>query len=240
MLERAKDVIETISKETDSVIIFHSLSGKDSIVLLDLIYPKFKRVVCVYMYLVPNLEHANVYYRYAKTRYPNIEFIQVPHYGFYSYVKCGYMGCQKNPKQRQWTLADITDKIREKTGIDWVCYGFKQSDSLNRRLMLRSYKDGKEAISWKSHKFYPLSTYKNLDMLTYIAENGLKEPETYGGTSQSCGAAIDSVEYLDYLKRNYPEDLEKIFAVFPHARIVLLDRRYREDGKPKKKSKEEE
>ena len=232
MLERAKNIIDIVSKETDSVILFHSLSGKDSIVLLDLLYPKFKRVVCVYMYLVPNLEHANVYYRYAKSRYPNIEFIQIPHYGYYSYVKTGYMGCVKNPRQKQWSLAEMAEKIKEKTGIEWVCCGFKQSDSLNRRLMLRSYKDGKEAICWKSKKFYPLSTYKNADMLSYIHENGLKEPETYGGKSQSCGCAIDSVEYLTYLKDNYPGDLDKIFAVFPHARIVLLDKRYIDDGKP--------
>lgn len=229
MLERAKEIIDIVSKETDSIILFHSLSGKDSIVMLDLCYPKFKRVVCVFMYVVPNLEHMNVYYRYAKSRYPNVEFIQVPHYGFYSYVKCGYMGIKKNPKQRLWTLSEIADKVRAHTGIEWVCCGFKQSDSLNRRLMLRSYKDGLEAISWKSKKFYPLSTYKNADMLRYIQANGLKEPETYGGTSQSCGTTISSVEYLTYLQNNYPQDLEKVFALFPQARIVLLDKRYQDD-----------
>ena len=230
MLERAKEIVDIVSKETDSVILFHSLSGKDSIVLLDLLYPKFRRIVCVFMYVVPNLEHMNIYYRYAKNKYPNIEFLQVPHYGFYSYVKYGYMGITKNPKQKLWTLAEITEKIREKTGIEWVACGFKQSDSLNRRLMLRSYKDGKEAISWKSKKFYPLSTYKNADMLRYIQENGLKEPESYGGKSQSCGTSITSVEYLSYLQQNFPEDLEKVYALFPQARIVLLDKRYREEG----------
>lgn len=229
MLERAKHIIDSISQQTDSVILFHSLSGKDSITLLDLLYPKFKRVVCVYMYLVPDLEHANVYYRYAMARYPGVEFIQVPHYGFYSYVKIGYMGMRSNPRQRLWTLADITDRIRSLTGIEWACYGFKQSDSLNRRLMLRSYKDGLEAICWKSRKFYPLSTYSNSEILDYIQENGLKEPETYGGKSQSCGASIDSVEYLSYLQEHYPQDLEKIFAMFPQARIVLLDKRYHEE-----------
>lgn len=237
MLERAKEIIDLVSEETESVILFHSLSGKDSIVLLDLLYPRFKRIVCVYMYLVPNLEHANVYYRYAKNKYPNIEFVQVPHYGYYSYIKIGYMGIEKNPKQKQWTLAEIAEKIKERTGIEWVCCGFKQSDSLNRRLMLRSYKDGKEAISWKSKKFYPLSTYKNQDMWDYIKEEGLKEPETYGGKAQSCGCAIDSVEYLEYLQEHYPEDLEKVFNVFPQARIVLLDNRYRDEGVKKKRNK---
>lgn len=223
MLERAKEIIDDISKVTDSILLFHSLSGKDSIAMLDLCYGKFKRIVCVYMYVVPNLTHIQRYYVYAKKKYPNVEFVQVPHYGFYSMVKTGFMGIKKNEKQRKWTLADITDKLREKLGIEWACYGFKQSDSLNRRLMLRSYKgEGKLAINWQSKKFYPLSTYYNKDILEYIVNNHLKEQETYGGIGQSCGCDISSVEYQLYLKQFFPDDLEKIYKVFPQARIILM------------------
>lgn len=223
MFERAKEIIDIIARETDSVMLFHSLSGKDSIVLLDLLYPKFKRVVCVYMYIVKGLEHQMRYYDYAKKKYPNIEFVQVPHYAVYGYIKHGYMGMKKNEKQRKWSLADITDKLREKYGIEWACFGFKQSDSLNRRLMLRSYKDGKEAICWTSKKFYPLSTYYNKDCLTYIQANNLKSPESYGGYSQSAGCAIDCVAYQDFLRKYFPRDLERIYSVFPMARVVLMN-----------------
>lgn len=41
-LKRAREIIDDVSKETDSILLFHSLSGKDSIVLLDLCYKKFK------------------------------------------------------------------------------------------------------------------------------------------------------------------------------------------------------
>lgn len=224
MLNRAKDIIAEVAKETDSVILFHSLSGKDSIVLLDLMYPKFKRILCVYMYLVKDLEHINQYYMWAKSKYPNIEFVQVPHYAYYNYRKYGFMGMESDSKQREWSLSQIADKVRERTGIEWVCCGFKQSDSLNRRLMLRSYvgdKGSKEAISWKSKKFYPLSTYKNADVLEYISANNLKQPESYGGIGQSCGASITSAEYLNYLKNNYPQDLRKIYSIFPATRTIL-------------------
>lgn len=223
MLERAKQVIDEVARQTDEIILFHSLSGKDSITLLDLCYPKFKRVVCVFMYIVKGLEHMEEYYRYAKMKYPNVEFIQVPHYALYSYIKYGFMGCKQNPKQRLWTLSDITEKVREATGIEWACYGFKQSDSLNRRLMLRSYKDEMEAICSKSKKFYPLSTYKNKDVREYIKKNHLKAPEAYGGQGQSCGTDVTDLNYHLYLRDNYPKDLEKIYEVFPMTRIVLLD-----------------
>ena len=225
MLERAKEIIGDIAKETDSIILFHSLSGKDSITMLDLCYGKFKRIVCVYMYVVPNLTHIQRYYVYAKKKYPKIEFIQVPHYGYYSMIKTGFMGIKKNDKQRLWTLADITEKLREKLGIQWACYGFKQSDSLNRRLMLRSYDgEGKLSISWKSKKFYPLSTYKNKDILEYINREHLISPETYGGIGQSCGCDITSLDYQLYLRANFPEDLDKIYKIFPQARIILMQK----------------
>lgn len=221
-LKRAREIIDEVSKETDSMLLFHSLSGKDSIVLLDLCYEKFKRVVLVFMYLVKDLEHIMRYYRYAKAKYPNIEFVQVPHYALFNYIKTGYMGIKQDPKQRQWTLADITDKLREKLGIEWACYGFKQSDSLNRRLMLRSYADGKEAINWKTKKFYPLSTYKNGEVLDYILDHHLKSPEVCGTNKQSSGVDVEDVEYQKFLKDNYPQDLDKIYKVFPMARIVML------------------
>lgn len=222
MLERAKEIIEIVAKETDSIILMHSLSGKDSITLLDLVYPHFKRVVCVYMYVVKDLEHIHPYYAYAKTKYPNIEFIQIPHYGVYSYIKYGYFGHKKNPKQKLWTLSQMIDVIRKRTGIEWACLGFKQSDSLNRRLMLRSYKDGKEGICWQGKKFYPLSTYKNRDVRDYINRNNLKSPETYGDTSsQSCGCAVGDYSYLKYLQTHYPEDLKKIYAEYP-ATVTII------------------
>lgn len=222
MLDRAKDIIDIVAKEADSILLFHSLSGKDSIAMLDLLYGKFKRIVCVYMYLVKGLEHQLIYRDYALRKYPGIEFIQVPHYGVYSYIKYGYMGMKQNEKQRLWTLSDITEKLRERYGIEWACYGFKQSDSLNRRLMLRSYSDGKEAICWKSKKFYPLSTYYNRDILEYISRNHLKSPQTYGSKGQSSGLGLNDPSLHIWLKQHYPKDLEKIYQTFPMARSVLM------------------
>ena len=226
MFERAKRVIDEVAGQTEEILLFHSLSGKDSITLLDLCHPRFRRVVCVFMYIVKNLEHMDAYYRYAVGKYPGVEFIQVPHYALYSYIKYGFMGCERNPSQRLWTLSDITDRVRERTGVDWACFGFKQSDSLNRRLMLRSYtgeNGSQEAICWKSRKFYPLSTYKNADVREYIRRNHLKEPEAYGGKGQSCGTDITDLNYHRYLLQNYPGDLERIYSVFPMTRIVLRD-----------------
>lgn len=188
--------------------------------MLDLCYPKFKRIVCVFMYVIPNLRHNQIYYNYAKKKYPRIEFVQVPHYAELSCRKNGALGRQGNKKQPSYNLSKIAEIVKERFGIEWVALGFKQSDSLNRRLMLRSYKDGLEAINWKGKKFFPLSTYKNRDVLDYIIANKLKYPEIIWN-AQTGGDEIFNPEYLRYLQCCFPDDLEKIKKVYP-AVISLL------------------
>ena len=109
MLDRAKDIIGIMSQRTDSILLMHSLSGKDSIALLDLCYPHFKRIVCVFMYMLPDLDHLKPYHRYAQVKYPRCEWLQVPHYALYSYIKTGYLGCECNPSQRLWKLVNCSN-----------------------------------------------------------------------------------------------------------------------------------
>lgn len=223
MLDNSKKIIERLKAKTSKVILFHSMSGKDSIALLDLLYPHFSEVVCVFMYVVKDLDHINRYMNYINTKYPKAKIIQVPHFVVYSYIKTGYLGKTQNEKQRLYNLADLTDMVREKTGIEWAVFGFKQSDSMNRRLMLRTYED--EAINEKHKKVYPLSKYKNKDILHYIERNNLIQPERYG-KGQSSGTSIDDVEYLLFLRENFPNDLKKIFAEYPLAERKLYEYDY--------------
>lgn len=221
-MRRAIRIINLIAEEASEVILFHSGSGKDSIALLDLLYPHFDRILCVYMYIVPNLGHINQFLNYARKKYPKAEFVQVPHYALFSYYKAGYLGCAQRDI-RKYNLSQLTDIIREKYGIKWACFGFKQSDSMNRRLMLRGYEQ--EAICRATHKFFPLSHYKNSDVLRYIEERDLIKPERYGN-SQSSGTNISDYDYLDFLRKNHPSDLTKIVAEFPMVERLLFERDY--------------
>lgn len=220
-MRKAIEIIKEVKKQTDSVILFHSLSGKDSITLLDLLYPRFKRVVCVYMYVVKDLRHQGRYLAYAKERYPKAQWLQVPHYGLLSDIKSGYLGHQCNPKQRQYTLAQLTDLVRERTGVEWACFGSKKADSLNRRLMLGTYR--LEGICDKTKKFYPLSSYVNRDVLRYIQRKGLIEPENYDGVGQSAGIDVGDTGYLLWLRKNYPDDLQRVYHDYPFAERLIFE-----------------
>lgn len=226
MLEKAIAITEEIAKRgVEEVILFHSASGKDSIALLDIIAPHFKKVVCVFMYVVKGMEHINRYTSYAKKKYPNVEFVQVPHFAVFSYRKYGYMGCKIEPVKKLLTMADLTELIREKHKIEWAFFGFKQSDSLNRRCMLRTYE--MEAINNKSKKCYPLSHYKNKDILEYISANDLIKPEKYGPKGQSCGQNITDIDYLLYLRVNFPKDLQTLYRTYPECERLLFEHDYK-------------
>ena len=226
MMDRASQVIRSVAEKTDRALLFHSATGKDSIALLDLMHPFFKEVVCVFMYTVKDMEHIGRYISWAQRKYTNCRFVQIPHYSVFSYIKIGFFGCKKNPKQRQWTLADMTDRMRERTGTEWAFFGFKQSDSLNRRLMLRTYEQ--EAICEKTKKCYPLSPYKNSDILAYIEHHNLIKPERYGN-GQSAGTDITDINYLLYLRERFPNDLRRLFGAYPVAEKILFDYEHKDE-----------
>lgn len=130
------------------------------------------------------------------------------------------MGRERNERQRLYTMAQLTDIVRERTGIEWAFFGFKQSDSMNRRLMLRGYE--MSAINEKSKKCYPLSEYKNGDVLAYIEARGLVRPEKYS-VSQSSGTDISDINYLLFLRDNYPEDLGLVLSEYPLVERILFE-----------------
>lgn len=222
-MEKAQEIIQSIASETAKAVLFHSGSGKDSIALLHMLAPHFDEVVCVFMYLVKGLRHINRYINYATGKYSNAKFIQVPHYALGSYLQTGYMGCTPSPNQKLFTMSDLTDIVRKKYDIDWAFYGFKQSDSMNRRIMLRGYEE--EAINRETKKCYPLSSYHNKDILAYIGRNGLIKPERYG-KGQSSGTNISNIDYLLWLRENYPEDLNRIYQAFPLTERLLFEYDY--------------
>lgn len=213
-MKKAVYIIKKIAKQTDKVILFHSGTGKDSIALLDLLYPYFSEIVCVYMYIIKDLEHINKYIYWAKKRY-NVRFVQFPHFAVSSYIKYGFMGLKPNPKQKLYTLKDITERAKAKIGIEWSVYGFKQTDSMNRRLMLRTY--DMAGINFDTKKFYPLSEYKNGDVLRYIRNKKLIKPINYGGHAQSSGTALTDINFLLYCKYKFPNDYKKIIKLYPET-----------------------
>ena len=208
--------IDAIRAKSDSAILFCSL-GKDSLVLLDLIYPKFNRIVCVFMYFVKDLEHINRWIGWVKAKYPKIEFVQIPHWNL-SYILRGGLYCVPQPKVKLIKLADVVKAIRLKYGIHHVFLGMKKADGMNRRLMLKGYQEN----DYENEGFvYPLADWTQKDILAYMKQHNLPESGRYS-IKASSGVGFNLDCFL-WLEKHYPQDLQKIYKVFPLAERILWE-----------------
>jgi len=211
-----RQTIDLVRQQSDRVILFYS-TGKDSIAMLDMVAPHFKEVVCVYMYFVPALDHIDRYINHAKSLYPNVTFLQVPHWNLTWILREGIY-CKPNPKVKTMTVKDVDENVRMKTGINFSFYGMKKSDSLNRRLMLNRYENGISVTG----KAYPLAEWKNGDVLSYIKLKKLPQPIQYSTHKRSQGLGFD-IDVLLYLRKHFSQDLAKILTAFPEAEQILYE-----------------
>lgn len=215
-VEQANRYIDLIRERSSEALLFLSL-GKDSLVQLDLLYPKFDRIVCVFMYFVKDLEHINRWINWTKARYPKIEFVQVPHWNL-TYILRGGMYCVPNPEVRLLKLADVVKAMQLKHGVYYTFLGMKKADGMNRRLMLNGYEEkGYE----NNGMCYPLADWTQKDILAYMKQNNLPEPVRYGNkASNGIGFNIDCFLWL---RSNYPVDLQKIIKAFPMSGRILFE-----------------
>lgn len=223
--ESARDCIANISSKTDSIIIMTSL-GKDSLVTLDMCYPHFKRIVCVFMYWVQGLEHIQRWINWVKAKYPKVEFVEVPHWTL-SYVLRSGLYCTPQPKTKLIKLADICKSLRLKYGIDYIFLGMKKADGMNRNLMLKGYKDN----HYENNGFvYPLAEYNQKDILAYMKQHRLPEPVRYSNkASNGLGFNVDCFKWM---LNNFPQDLLKVYEAFPFSRRILFDEMHKENTLP--------
>lgn len=208
--------MEYLSAQTDKVLLFHSATGKDSIMLLDLCTKYIKHVECVFMFTIPQLEHIEKYINWAIQKY-NVKFYQVQHYATASAIKTGYLGCTQNSKVVNSSLSSITEAMRGYTGIDWVVFGFKRSDSMNRNLMMNKLHHNSFNLNTK--QAYPISGLSNKDVFGYIEDNNLISPIKYGN-GRSSGVAPGDPDFLNFCREYYPRDYQKVVSYFPLAAVI--------------------
>ena len=215
-MDSARKTIAEVRQKSDSCVVFCSL-GKDSLVTLDMVYPVFNRVVCVYMYFVPGLEHMERYISWVRQRYPKVEFMQVPHWNL-SYILRTGLYCVPNPKVKIIKLADVVRSVRLKTGIEYVFLGMKKADSMNRRLMLARFEEDNYISNGQA---YPLADWTQRDVLAYMKMRSLPQPVRYS-LKASSGTGFN-IDCMLWLRENFPQDLERIYKVFPMSRRILFE-----------------
>lgn len=220
IIKSAQDCISSVTAQTDECLLFLSL-GKDSLVTLDLCAPHFRHITCVFMYFVQGLEHIERWVRWALARYPNIEIIQIPHWNL-TYALRGGLCCPPDPSVRVMTLRDTIKAMRIRTGLQHTFLGMKMADSMKRRLFIRQYAQNHYC---NNGMCYPLAEWTQRDVLAYMRQHRLPEPIRYSRTKPGGGVGL-SMDCLTWLRDNCPQDLKKIYEVFPLAERLLWEEEY--------------
>lgn len=168
------------------------------------------------MYFVKGLEHIERWIGFVKARYPNIEFVQYPHWTL-SYILRGGTYCVPNPNIKLLKLADVIKSVRLTYGINYVFLGMKKADGMNRRLMLKTY----EANMYENNGLvYPLADWTQKEVLAYMQQHKLPQPVRYS-LKASSGIGFNA-DCLLWLRENFPQDLQKIYRAFPASERVLF------------------
>ena len=130
-----------------------------------------------------------------------------------------------NHKVKLLKLADVVKAMQLRYGLYYTFLGMKKADGMNRRLMLKGY----EANGYENNGMcYPLADWTQKDILSYMKQNSLPEPVRYSlKASSGVGFNLDCMLWLE---KNYPQDLQRIYKVFPMAIRILEEFRYKNNG----------
>lgn len=213
-------VIRRVRQETDTAILYYSAGGKDGIALLDMIAGVFDRVICVYMYLIPNLEHIRPYIQWAERHYRNVEVIQIPHYQRDILRHNGFF-CEPDDTIKVRSVGDVEEEVRQRLGLHYAFSGMKGVDGYMKRMRLLMYEKRGGLITEKGMA-YPLSRWTNKDVQKYNKSRNLISPFVYidGNVSQGFGIDLPTMLLMQY---RYPHDLDAILQEFPYAGKLLYD-----------------
>ena len=152
----------------------------------------------------------------ARRRY-GLTILQYPHWLFFRCAKEGIYcdSSWQNHDLYEPKINDIHKAIISVTGIDLICQGAKDADSMWRRRYF--------TINKFDSVCYPLKKWQKIDVLSYLRLNNIEIPDSSG---KNAGGIDLSTPSLLWLYDNYPNDFNELLKYFPQAEAVVWRRRY--------------
>ena len=198
----------------EAVLLFYS-GGKDSLVVADLCCRAFKRVVGVFMELIPGLECVEQQLDYGRRRW-GFEIMKFPHWLTTKFLVEGVY-CNNSYKYDDlaMSLSDVYAAARVKTGIKLIATGAKKADSQWRRRNL--------ATSSSEGMLYPIVEWNKFDVLAYLRKQDIEIPVSSGASATGIDLSTPS---LLWLHDTFPDDFKRLCRYFPYAEAVPKRREF--------------
>lgn len=206
------DVTRTAAAITDEIIVAYS-GGKDSAIALDLCARHFRTVHAFFMYQVPGMSFQERTLKWAEARY-GIEILRLPHWEVSEFLRWGTYH-DEAPDVASVGIADVYAYVREQFGTYWIAAGERIADSIVRRAMI--LKSG--TIDEKRGRVYPLAHWTVAHVRSYIRAHRLRVSEEARIFGYSFRDLKPKTLFL--VRKHYPEDFERILAMYPEAEIAV-------------------
>lgn len=213
------EIVRGVRDQTDTAVLFYSAGGKDGIVLLDILSRFFPKILCYYMYLIPDLDHIRPYLEWAQNRY-GAEVRQIPHYQRDIFLRNGIFRGKPDESVVCRKVGDVERSVMEETGIPFAFSGMKGVDGYMKRMRLKMY--AQTGYVTKHGMVYPLALWTNKEALRYIESKNLIRPFVYEEGKVSQGFGINLPTML-LMRRRFPSDYEKILQEFPYSEKLIFD-----------------
>ena len=220
--------LQVYAEAHESVLVAFS-GGKDSRVILDMATRLFRRVVCFYLYFVPDLAVEERNLAIVKERY-KVPLLRYPSPIVFETIKAElYTDCPQAWDGFSWTMEDAYNLARLDSGCDLVITGRKYSDAVGQGLTYKkSDAEQEERIRRNQssvaqiREFHPLAKWNKWHVLSYLQSRGIPVPESDGRNSASIELAVDCIFWLH---DEHPEDFQKMCRVFRYLPAMIERRR---------------
>ena len=198
-----------ISDQCRDVAVMYS-TGCDSTVMLDLFARHAPKSIgkVIFMYFCPGLSYEERILTYYEKRY-KIEITRMAH------PDCAYLVNDRSHKRK--VKMSGFEKVVRAEGAAWIAYGFRKDESLQRRGQLSLAPDG---IDWKYLKLFPIGEWAARHTRAYVKQNKLLLPPEYKLGYRDLN--VFKGDSLVYIYRNYPQDYERIVAMYPDTAGELM------------------
>ena len=188
--------------------------GKDSLATLDLCVQEFgaENVSAFFMYLVKDLRCVETTIRWCERHY-KIEVHRVPHWTLgLAYKYATYMPHRTGTGDwRDMKLGDVEMLVRKKTGREWIAYGHRMADSIERVGMLSKNK-GRDEVG---RRVYPLWQWNEAAVVAYLRARKIPPPPRLTILKRAMTGVSFQEDALLAIREKFPDDFAKIVEKFP-------------------------
>ncbi len=212
---RLRDTIAMLQRIRDSgvseVIVSYS-GGKDSKATLDLCASVFDRVHPYLLVWCPGLEVEERECRFAEQRYGcTVTRLASPS------IQCYLSGAygKRGKFTRRYKLDDTWAIMRKRTGAEWIAFGQRMDESIERVGMLKK----SSGVMEDARKVYPLWDWKAKDVFAYLRQRKIPIPQNLGNEDTG-GVGLDPHTLL-WLREHEPDDYAKVVAMYPRAPALI-------------------